>query len=197
MPTETRLYLDPEQRTGLQILYAKLFGSVTDPHSTGTISAQEVGNGYYDFAGLDTLLRYTVQEESTPGTRAASDLIISTLLPSLTSALEAVEPGSGASAAQVVAAIKADPDLGTAGLVADAEVARSQATSAAEQASAIRLLVEADQVVVLDGGDYKVRTTQRGTATQLIPDKILKQPGATDLTNPAEQQYGGAAQEPV
>ena len=78
MPTETRRFLDPEQRTGLN-LYAKLFGSVTSPHSTGTIEPTEIGNGYYDFPGLDTVLDYTVQEEAVAGTQVATDAVLSTL----------------------------------------------------------------------------------------------------------------------
>lgn len=81
MPTETRTFLDPEQRTGLNTLYAKLFGSVTSPHSTGTITPSEIGNGYYDFAGMDTELSYTIQEETVEDTRAASDSVLATIGP--------------------------------------------------------------------------------------------------------------------
>jgi hypothetical protein len=107
MPTETRRYLDPEQRTGLTTLYAKLFGSVTTPHSTGIIKPTEIGNGYYDFAGLDTELRYTVQEEATPGSQAASDDALSVIPPDFaaTAASEAAE------AVTQIALVKAKTDL--------------------------------------------------------------------------------------
>lgn len=79
---ETRRWLDPLQRAGLPV-YAKQFGSVTTPHSTGTVTGTEVGNGYYDFDGLNESLYYTVQVEAVSGTRSASDQILSTLLPNL------------------------------------------------------------------------------------------------------------------
>lgn len=72
MPTENRIYIDPESRLNLN-LYAKPYGSVTVPHSTGTIEPTELGNGYYEFPGLDTALAYTVYEEAVAGTKAATD----------------------------------------------------------------------------------------------------------------------------
>lgn len=85
MPTETRRYLEPERRTGLN-LYAKLLGSVTTPHSTGTIEPTEIGSGYYDFAGLDTAESYTIQEEVVAGTKSAADTLLSVSLPELLTA---------------------------------------------------------------------------------------------------------------
>lgn len=70
---ETRIYLDSLKRTGLTTLYAKEFGTVTSPHSTGTISPTELGAGYYTFANLDETKAYTVQETETEGVRAATD----------------------------------------------------------------------------------------------------------------------------
>ena len=54
--------------------------------------------------------------------------------------------GSGASAADIIAAFKADPDLGTAGLIADAATAATEATAA-----------------VADIADVKAKTDQIGT----------------------------------
>jgi hypothetical protein len=79
----------------------------------------------------------------------------------------------------------------------DASPVGTNAATAAEEIVATRKVVEADVVLELDAGVYVQKTLERGTATELIPDKVIKQPSGTDLTNPATQRFGGAAQEPV
>ena len=64
----------------------------------------------------------------------------------------------------------------------------------AANVEAMRKVVEADVVLELYGGVYVQKTLERGTETELIPDKVIKQPSGTDLTNPATQRFGGAAQ---
>jgi hypothetical protein len=86
-----RRYLDVAQRVGLTTLYAKLWGSITTPHSTGTVQGTSVGAGYYDFAGLDDNLYYTVQEEVEAGTKAATDPILSVMNPDFLSLLEGID----------------------------------------------------------------------------------------------------------
>jgi hypothetical protein len=63
--------------------------------------------------------------------------------------------------------------------------------------TSIRNLIEADVVLELDAGIYVQKTLLRGTSTELIPDKVIKQPTGNDLTDPITQRFGGAAQEPV
>lgn len=79
--------------------------------------------------------------------------------------------------AEVVAAIKADSVLGTAGMVADV--------------TAVRKLSEGDEIIELESGVYKRNIYERGTNTKVIPSKGAKQPGGDALTNPATQQLAG------
>ena len=61
---------------------------------------------------------------------------------------------------------------------------------------AVKKLLEADRISVLVAGTYYERTLERGTSTQLIPDKTIKQvDGVTDLSNPITQRYGGSVEE--
>ena len=87
----TRRYLDVAQRVGLTTLYAKLWGSITTPHSTGTVQGTSVGAGYYDFADLDDNEYYTVQEEAEAGTKAATDPVLSVLNPDFLALIEGID----------------------------------------------------------------------------------------------------------
>lgn len=59
----------------------------------------------------------------------------------------------------------------------------------------IKDLLEADVVTEMVDDVLVIHTYQRGTETELIPDKTVKQTSGDDLTNPATQLFGGA-QEP-
>ena len=81
-----------------------------------------------------------------------------------------------------IAAIKADADLGTAGLLADTKQTRA--------------IAEGDPVVELSAGVYKYRVYRRATNTLLIPEKEVEQPGGAALSNPATQRLAGYREEP-
>ncbi len=76
-------------------------------------------------------------------------------------------------------------------------VARQKKFTVSFVSQEVQDLLEADETLVLSGGVYAKRITKRGTSLMLIPDKVLKQPSGTDLTNPSTQRFGGAAQEPL
>lgn len=60
---------------------------------------------------------------------------------------------------------------------------------------AIQDSIDSDWVPVLDGGVWKGRTTKRGTATLVIPDKTLKQPDGNDVTDIDTQPIAGFTEE--
>lgn len=79
---------------------------------------------------------------------------------------------------------------------ADVTALQSSVGTVSSTVLASRKLLEADRISVLIAGVYYERTLERGTGTQLIPDKKIKQTdGATDLVNPITQRYGGAVEE--
>lgn len=175
------------------------------------ISGTEIGTtGVFEFAGLTSTLDYYVFRRET-AVPLATDLNVGVLevesptaiaistqiADDATDGTNHWDDGKPALALATVAAMKSDGDFGTTGLLADADAAKTQATTAATQATATRKVVEADVVLELDGSVYVQKTLERGTTTELIPDKIIKQPSGSDLTNPATQRFGGAAQEPV
>lgn len=57
--------------------------------------------------------------------------------------------------------------------------------------SEIKNLEEADQILVLSGSTYVLKTYQRGTTTELIPEKTAKTPEGANLTNPIEEELAG------
>lgn len=52
-------------------------------------------------------------------------------------------------------------------------------------------LNESDQVLVNDGGVYKLKTYKRGTSVEVLPAKTAKQPDGSDLTDPTTQRLAG------
>ncbi len=84
----------------------------------------------------------------------------------------------------LLAAFKADADLGTAtgGLVANVLQSKD--------------IAEADPIIELSSGVQVLRTYKRGTSDELIPAKAAKQPGGAALTNPATQQLAGFRETP-
>jgi len=61
--------------------------------------------------------------------------------------------------------------------------------------SAIQDSIDSDWVPVLNGGVWKGRTTKRGTSTQVIPDKNLKQSDGSDITDIDTQPIAGFTEE--
>ena len=57
--------------------------------------------------------------------------------------------------------------------------------------TALADLLEADQVLIDEGGVQKLKTYKRGTSTELIPAKTAKQPSGVNLTDPQTQLLGG------
>lgn len=58
----------------------------------------------------------------------------------------------------------------------------------------VQALLEADQLLVLDAGVWKLRTYARGTLTEIVPEKTAKQPGGANLTDPTTQLLAGYTQ---
>jgi len=56
---------------------------------------------------------------------------------------------------------------------------------------AVQAIAEADQRFVLDGGVYKLAVYEKGTATEILTRKNIKQLDGTDMTDPTTQVFGG------
>lgn len=55
----------------------------------------------------------------------------------------------------------------------------------------IQKIAEADQRFLLDGGVYKLVVYEKGTATEILTRKNIKQLDGTDMTSPSTQVLGG------
>lgn len=56
---------------------------------------------------------------------------------------------------------------------------------------AIQKIAEADQRFLLDGGIYKLVVYDKGTSTEILDRKNIKQLDGTDMTSPSTQVLGG------
>lgn len=102
--------------------------------------------------------------------------------------------------ADVVSAINADATQATARSNAataatEATAAAASAATAATEATAARKLGEADDILVLSGGVYKLEKRERGTEVLLAPAKTAKQPSGADLTDPTTERLAGYTEE--
>lgn len=68
---------------------------------------------------------------------------------------------------------------------------RERVSTAAAASTATQDSINADQLPVEISGVWYVRTTKRGTATLVIPDKTLKQPDGSDVTDIETQFVAG------
>lgn len=179
--------------TGLTY-YAKPIPVVESPWATDVVASGAEGfSGEYPFSGLADGVDYAIFIQA-GGSPASSDTKDGYLY-------YRASPADIAAIKAVADAIKAVtdnlPDSGAlTSISANASSAATQSAAANTAAAANKKLLEADRISVLIAGVYYERTLERGTGTQLIPDKKIKQTdGATDLVNPITQRYGGAVEE--
>lgn len=73
------------------------------------------------------------------------------------------------------------------------QTTRGEAQSA--QIGQLVKLATADDILILDGGVYKLAKMERGTETLLAPLKTAKQPDGSNLTDPGTQRLAGYQEE--